>query len=188
MQPNFLCDIKNGNILSEYNHGNYIDSVDGRLCLHMDCSGFVFWYLLNSGYKRALAELKFFLKENNFIKITRFYCKDFVEIYRHKDDFHYWHFLQTPDIGTLLIVVFPDGNGHCMFVNKIIEEKHNGYVLNIIDSTRYPHRNDSRATGQTGIGVGDISISIKNGQWYYDAYNDALGIRQATIYFVNPTK
>ncbi|MDE6250676.1 MAG: hypothetical protein K2M34_03515 [Alphaproteobacteria bacterium] len=183
-----LSNIKNNNIISEYSHSNYIDMVSGVPCLHMDCSGFVFWYLLNNGYKRALAELKFFLKENNFIKITRFYCKDFAEMHQQQDKFHYWQFMNKPAKESILVIVFPDGNGHCMIVNEIIQQSATSYELNIIDSTRYPHRNDSRTIDQTGIGIGNVSIQLKNGEWYYDAGNDMLGIRQAMVYFIKPVK
>lgn len=172
--------------ISEYNHSNYIDEEDGKKFFHMDCSGFIYWLLLRSGYKRALVELRKFLKENNFIKINRFFCKDFTFIYEHKKDFEYWQFIEQPIKDSILVVVFPDGNGHCMFVDEIIENKENKIALRIMDSTRYPHKNDTRK--DTGIGLGEIEITQKNNDWFYDSNNPELPTRKAEIYFVLPKK
>ena len=169
---------------SEYNHSNYIDEVDGKKIFHMDCSGFVYWCLFQSGYKRALVELRQFLKQNNFIKTNRFFCKDFTFIYEHQKEFEYWHFIERPIKDCILVVVFPDGNGHCMFVDKVIENKGNKISLRIMDSTRYPHKNDTRKG--PGIGFGEIEITHDNNDWFYDSKNSELPIRNARIYCVLP--
>lgn len=174
------------NFISEYSHSNYIDEVEGKKYFHMDCSGFIYWALFQSGYKRALVELRNFLKQNDFIKINRFFCKDFAFIYEHKKDFKYWQFLERPTQDCILIVVFPDGNGHCMFVDKIIENKENKISLRIMDSTRYPHKNDTRTNQETGIGFGEIEITNDGNDWFYDSNNQELPIRKANIYFVLP--
>ena len=111
--------------ISEYNHSNYIDKLDNKTYFHMDCSGFMYWCLLHMGYKRALVELRSFLKQHDFIKINRFFCKDFVFIHEHKKEFKYWDFINKPESGCVLVVVFPDGNGHCMFVDKVIKNSKN---------------------------------------------------------------
>ena len=66
--------------ISEYNHSNYTEEFNGTKFFHMDCSGFVYWSLAQMGYKRALVELRHFLKQNDFIKINRFFCKDFLNL------------------------------------------------------------------------------------------------------------
>ena len=168
--------------VSEYNHSNYIDESDGKKYFHMDCSGFVYWCLAQMGYKRALVELRSFLKQNDFIKINRFFCKDFAFIHEHKQTFKYWNFINKPVSRCILVVVFPDGNGHCMFIDKIIKSDKNNTVLSVIDSTQYPHKNDTR-TG-TGIGIGEIEINNE----LYNSNNQSLPIRKADIYFVLPKK
>jgi len=174
------------NFISEYNHSNYIDEIEGKKYFHMDCSGFVYWVLLQLGHKRALVELRKFLKENNFIKINRFFCKDFIFIYEHKEEFKYWQFLNKPERDCIMVVVFSDGNGHCMFVDKIIKKDKNSIFLRIMDSTRYPHKNDTRQ--DTGIGFGEIEIIKKKNSWFYNSNNTELPIRKAEIYFVLPIK
>lgn len=172
--------------ISEYNHSNYIDKIDDQTCFHMDCSGFIYWCLLQMGYKRALAEIKFFLKQYDFIKLNRFFCKDFAFIHTHKKEFKYWDFTDKPVPGCILIVVFPDGNGHCMFVDSIIKTGKTNFWLRVIDSTQYPHKNDTRTA--TGIGIGEIEIIYKNNNWLYNSNNKSLPIRTADIYFVSPKK
>ena len=168
--------------ISEYNHSNYVDKLGNKNYFHMDCSGFIYWCLMQMGYKRALTELRSFLKQNDFIKINRFFCKDFAFIHKHKKIFKYWDFINKPVSGCILVVVFPDGNGHCMFVDKIIKNNKNDSILQIIDSTQYPHKNDTRTS--TGIGIGEIEIN--NG--LYNSNNPSLPIRKADIYFVLPKK
>ena len=152
----------------------------------MDCSGFVYWCLAQMGYKRALVELRKFLKENDFIKINRFFCKDFSLIHEHKNKFKYWQFIEKPVSGSIMIVVFPDGNGHCMFVDNIIDNDKTKLCLRVIDSTRHPHKNDTRTDNETGIGIGEIEITNKKSDRLYDSGNQDLPIRKADIYFVLP--
>ncbi len=173
---------------SEYSHDNHIDIIGGTQFLHMDCSGFIHWLLFNMGYKRALAEARNFLRHNNFIKINRLYCQDFMFIHEHSDEFRYWKFLPDAVDGCILVVVFPDGNGHCMIIDKIMGRDNNKITLRVIDSTRYPHKDDTRMVGETGIGCGEIEI-IKNGTEYiYDSKNSELAPRKARVYFILPLK
>ena len=174
--------------ISEYSHSNYIDEYDGKKYFHMDCSGFVYWCLAQMGYKRALVELRNFLKENDFIKINRFFCKDFAFIHEHKNKLTYWQFIDKPISGSIMVVVFPDGNGHCMFVDDIIDNDETKSCLRVIDSTQYPHKNDTRTDKETGVGIGEIEIITKNGNWFYDSGNQDLPIRKAEIYFVSPKR
>ena len=133
MQTNidFLNNLFLQDFVSEYNHSNYIDEIDNKRFFHMDCSGFVNWCMAQMGYKRALVELRKFLQQHDFIKINRFYCRDFAFIHEHKNEFKHWHFTDTPTHGCILVVVFPDGNGHCMFVNKIIKNNKDKIQLNL---------------------------------------------------------
>lgn len=188
MQANidFFNKLFNQDFVSEYNHSNYIDKFDNKQYFHMDCSGFVYWCLLQMGYKRALVELRTFLKQYDFIKINRFFCKDFVFIHEHKKEFKYWNFTEKPVVGCIFVVVFPDGNGHCMFVDRVIENTKNRISLRVIDSTQYSHKNDTRIC--TGIGVGEIEIIHENNKWLYNSNNESLPLRKAEIYFVLPIK
>jgi len=169
--------------LFEYSHVNYTDMVGGRRCFHMDCSGFVAWSLMQMGYVRALVELRSFLKAHDFIKINRFFCKDFAFIFRRKKQFKYWSFLPEPVSGCLLIILFPDGNGHCMFVDKVLAKG----ALRVIDCTRYPHKHDTRAD-KPGIGVGEITLECTQGRWFYNSHHPAHSKSQVDVYFVLPTK
>ena len=190
MQTNidFFNNLFKQDFVSEYNHSNYIDKFGGKNFFHMDCSGFVYWCLAQMGYKRALVELRSFLKQNDFIKINRFFCKDFAFIHKHKNKLNYWQFIDKPISGSIMVVVFPDGNGHCMFVDDIISNNKNKLCLHIIDSTRHQHKNDTRANNTTGIGMGEIEITIKNSDWFYNSSTQDLPIRKAEIYFVSPKK
>lgn len=174
--------------VSEYCHSNYIDDINGKKFFHMDCSGFVNWCMAQMGYKRALVELRKFLRQHDFIKINRFYCRDFAFIHEHQNEFKYWRFSDIPTPGNILVVVFPDGNGHCMFIDKIIKKTKTKIQLRIIDSTRYAHKNDTRPNGKTGIGIGDIEIILDNNRWLYNSQNPILPIRNAQIYFVSAHK
>ena len=180
----FFKQLFSESFISEYDHSNYIDNVGGQKFFHMDCSGFVYWCLGQMGYRRALVELRQFLRQNDFIKINRFFCKDFKFIYEHKSEFKYWNFINKPIHGCVMFVVFQDSNGHCMFIDDIIENTGNSFILRVIDSTHYSHKNDTRT--DTGIGMGDVEISYKDGIWFYNANNKSLPTRQAEIYFVIP--
>ena len=188
MQTNldFLDGLFAENFISEYNHSNYTEEFDGTKFFHMDCSGFVHWCLTQMGYKRALVELRHFLKQNDFIKINRFFCKDFAFINKHKNELKYWQFIDKPVVGSIMVVVFPDGNGHCMFVDKIIKSDNNNTFLRVIDSTQYPHKNDTRT--DTGIGIGEIEIIYEKDNSLYNSNNQSLPIRKADFYFVLPQK
>lgn len=185
---NFFENFFAQDFLSEYNHSNYIDKSEGKTYFHMDCSGFVYWCLLQMGYRRALVELRSFLKQHDFIKINRFFCKDFAFIHEHKQEFKYWKFTDKPIPCCILVVVFPDGNGYCMFVDNIIKDDGDNIFLRVIDSTRYPHKNDTRINQNTSIGIGDIEINYQNGAWFYDSENESLPTRQSDIYFIVPKK
>ncbi len=184
----FIDKILNQKIISEYNHSNYIDSIDGKNSFHMDCSGFVYWCLFQMGYRRALVELRHFLRANDFIKINRFFCQDFYFVYNNRENFKYWHFLLEPVPRCICVVVFPDGAGHCMFVDKVLNNDDENMELRVIDSTRYLHYNDTRGEHDTGIGCGNIKIVHKDGELFYDAGNTALPPRKAEVYFVMPVK
>ena len=190
MQTNldFFNNLFHQDIVSEYSHSNYIDEIDNKKFFYMDCSGFVHWCLTQMGYKRALVELRSFLKQNDFIKINRFFCKDFAFINKHKNELKYWQFIDKPVVGSIMVVVFPDGNGHCMFIKKIIAINKNTIKIQVIDSTQHAHKNDNRKKDKTGIGMGEIEIMNKNGDWFYDSGNQDLSIRKADIYFVLPKK
>ncbi len=175
--------------ISEYNHSNYIDSLNGMQFFHMDCSGFVYWALAKMGYKRALVEIRCFLRRHGFIKINRLFCKDFALLYKNADTFKYWQFLPQPQPGCIMVVLFPDKNGHCMFISKIMEQNFGNTTLRIIDCTRYPHKNDTRASTITGIGIGDINIIHDKGNRYlYNSGNCNLNARLAEVYFILPLK
>ena len=186
MQTNmdFFNNLFQQDFVSEYNHSNYIDEVDGKRFFHMDCSGFVYWCLAQMGYKRALVELRNFLRQNDFIKINRFFCKDFAFIHEHKNKLQYWQFLDKPIAGSIMVVVFTDGNGHCMFIDNIIGSNENKLHLHITDSTQHPHKNDTRPSNSTGIGSGEVEITNENNGWLYDSGNQYLPILKAEIYFV----
>jgi len=171
---------------SEYNHANYIDVIGGKKTFHFDCSGFVYWCLAKMGYKRSLVELRNFLKEHDFIKINRFFCKDFKFVHKHKNSFKYWNFIDKPAVGCIMVVVFSGESGHCMFVDKLVNMDKDRICLRIIDSTRYQHKKDTRKN--TGIGAGEIEIIHKNNDWFYNSNNKDLPIRKAEIYFVCPIK
>ena len=185
---NFIDKILDQKIISEYDHANYIDSIDGENSFHMDCSGFVYWCLFQMGYRRALVELRHFLRVNDFIKINRFFCQDFNFVYKNRSDFKYWRFLSVPVSGCICVVVFPDGAGHCMFVDKILNNNGAKLEMRVVDSTRYPHRNDTRGEHDTGIGRGEIQILYTGKDIRYDAGNAALPLRNAEVYFVMPIK
>jgi hypothetical protein len=55
-----------------------------------------------------------------------------------------------------------------------------------MDSTRYPHKNDTRTNQETSIGFGEIEITNDGNDWFYDSNNQKLPIRKANIYFVLP--
>lgn len=184
---NFFNRLFSNGFDSEYSHLNRIEEINGRQFFSVDCSGFVYWCLAKSGYRRALVELRSFLREHDFIKINRFFCKDFAFIYEQADRFKYWRFLDNPMADSILVVVYPDGNGHCMFIDKIIGVDDDNWLLHVIDSTRFPHKHDSRHN-TTGIGFGDIKIARSDNGWVYDAGNPSLPPRDANLYFILPIK
>lgn len=75
-----------------------------------------------------------------------------------------------------------------MFVDKILNHTDNKWSLRIIDSTRYPHKNDTRKVGETGIGIGEIEITKNGAEYIYDSKNSELNPRNAKVYFVLPVK
>ena len=184
----FLQSLFAGDFKSEYSHANRIEQFEGKQFFQMDCSGFAYWVLFQTGYKRALAEIRQFLKDNNFLKINRLFCKDFAFMYEHADAFKYWRFVSDPVENSILVVAFPDTTGHCMFVDKVVRKTKNGFCIRVYDSTRYPHQNDTRKDCDTGLGIGEIKISMVDGKYVYDSCNPNLPPRNADVYFVLPIK
>ena len=179
-----LSSIESGKITSVYSHSNIIDGIN----IKQDCSGFVGWALGETGKLRALAEIRSILKNNNFLKTNRFYCQDFDLLVSKQSNIQYWKFLSPPQVeqGDIFIVVFEDNNGHCGFIDSIKRISNTEFVLRIIDSTKYPHKNDSRNNGTTGIGIGDIKLSKTNSDWIYDSQNASKLPCPAKLYFVRP--
>lgn len=181
--------ILSGDILSEYNHANIITRKDNRDFMQFDCSGFVAWYIGTNGYLRALAEIRGYLRATDFLKINRFYCQDFERIYNHPENLRYWKihkniFDMHPD--DILIIVYGDGNGHMMIVDKIISRSGNDIELRIVDSTRLLHKNDTRS--QSGIGYGDIKITFDNNGILYAPQNPQRTPTYVNAYIARPIK
>jgi hypothetical protein len=155
------------NITSEYSHQN---SIAGNH-FSIDCSGFVAHYLGKLGYLHALAELRSYSRGMGFLKINRFYCNDFDDFFESCP--RYWTIVQPIKQNDIIIVIFPDNNGHCMIVDKVIENSGDVTKIRVLDSTRFPHKNDTRKPGNTGIGFGEIEISGN----LYNANNPNLPVR-----------
>ncbi|MDR3126192.1 MAG: hypothetical protein LBT92_01000 [Rickettsiales bacterium] len=142
-------------------------------------------HLARAGRLRALAEVRGWLREAGFIKINRFYCQDCGRLLARRGGLRYIKVSPAPAAGDVLVVVFGDGNGHCMVVEDILSRTPEEISLRIADSTRFPHRNDTRAEGQTGIGSGEIRLLGAGGKYdVYDAQNPGLPPRKAEIYFL----
>lgn len=181
--------ILSGDILSEYNHANVITRKNNRDFLQFDCSGFIAWYIGINGYLRALAEIRNHLKNTDFLKINRFYCKDFERFYTQPESLHYWKIHKDIlDINSddILIIVYDDGNGHMMIVDKIISRCNNSIELRIADSTRLLHKNDTR--NQSGIGYGDIKLTIDDNGVQYDPQNPQRTPTYVNAYIARPIK
>ena len=186
-----INNIINGKILSEYNHANIITRYDGHDFFKFDCSGFVAWYIGTNGYLRALAEIKNYLKQTNLLKINRFYCQDFKHFYKNSTSFNYWKIHKNiMDINhdDVVVIIYDDGNGHMMIVDKIISKTDNSLELKIIDSTRLLHKNDTRKSGTSGIGYGEIKLTIDDKGVIYDAQNPTRTPVYIDAYVARPVK
>ncbi len=183
--------INSGEILSEYGHDNRITRLNNRDFMRFDCSGFVAWYIGQNGYLRALAQVRNYLRGTEFLKINRFYCQDFEQIYKNSHLFKHWRihkniFEIAPN--DILIIVYDDGNGHMMIVDKVVATTSDGVDLRIVDSTRLLHGNDTRTTGQTGIGCGDISLAQTADGVLYDPHNPTRTPTAVGAYIATPIK
>lgn len=181
----------NGELLSEYNHANVITRKNNRDFLQFDCSGFVAWYIGTNGYLRALAEIKNYLRKTDLLKINRFYCQDFKHFYKNSESFKHWKIhkniinIAPKDI---LVIVYDDGNGHMMIVDKIIYKSDNLLDLRIVDSTRLLHKNDTRSPDKNGIGYGEIRLSIENNGVLYNTQNPTRKTTLVDAYIAQPIK
>ncbi len=176
-----------GQFATQYSHLNKI--IDGQYLF--DCSGFVEKCLAENGFKRALVEIRSVLKKHSYIKQNRFYCQDFYKLIVQEP--RYWKFLavNNPQLapGDILIVIFPNSNGHCMFIDNVLEMTKSKIALRVVDSTQFPHKNDTRCNGQTGIGAGEVLIEYdSNNQAYYNSLHPGKDKRPVKIYFVRPIK
>ena len=45
-----------------------------------------------------------------------------------------------------------------MFIDNVLEMTKSKIALRVVDSTQFPHKNDTRCNGQTGIGAGEVLI------------------------------
>lgn len=123
---------------------------------------------------KALQEIKSFIsKTKNISKkdIKRIYCKEYMLFFRHSEVLgpKYWKVINNPkELSNGDLIVFTSQNikeNHCMLVNKMIDKQDNKIIINVVDSSQFPHRNDTRENSQKGIGQGEISIyySKENG-------------------------
>lgn len=181
--------IGSGDILSEYNHANIITRDNNRDFMRFDCSGFVAWYIGTNGYLRALAEVKNYLRHTDLLKINRFYCRDFAAFY--SSDLRYWKIHRdvlsaVPE--DILVIVYNDGNGHMMIVDKVLNRTDNSIDLRIVDSTRLLHKNDTRAPNGSGIGYGEVRLSCDSNGVYYDPNNPTRVPVLVDAYIARPIK
>lgn len=180
-----------GEILTEYSHDNVVEHVGNREFLRFDCSGFVAWYIGTNGYLRALAEIKSALRNSEFLKINRFYCQDFDRFYNDKNSLKYWDIhkdISKINPGDILVIVYDDGNGHMMIVDKVLARSESTLDLRIVDSTRLHHKNDTRSGEQTGIGYGDIQISKSNGDAIYNTQTPSRTPTKVDMYIARAVK
>ena len=183
--------IKCGEIYSQYSHSNKIDRLNGHDFLQFDCSGFVAWYIGTNGYLRALVEVRNQLQDTDFIKINRFYCQDFERFYQDSGNLKYWDIhkdISKINPGDILVIVYNDGNGHMMIVDKVLARSESTLDLRIVDSTRLHHKNDTRSGEQTGIGYGDIQISKSNGDAIYNTQNPSRTPTKVDMYIARAVK
>ena len=183
--------VMNGELLSEYNHANIITRQNNRDFFQFDCSGFVAWYIGTNGYLRALAEIKNYLRNTDLLKINRFYCQDFERFYKSSESFTHWKIHKNvmeiiPN--DILVIVYNDGNGHMMIVDKIINKSDNSLDLRIVDSTRLLHKNDTRSPDKSGIGYGEIRLIVDTNGVLYDTQNPTRKPTYVDVYIARPTK
>lgn len=183
--------ILTGDIFSEYSHANVVTQKNNRDFLQFDCSGFVAWYIGKNGYLRALAEIKKYLQQSNFLKINRFYCQDFKRFYKESKKFNYWNIHKNiMDIAPndILVIVYDDNNGHTMIVDKILNKTDNFIELRIVDSTRLLHKNDTRFPDKSGIGYGEAKLTLDSDGVLYDPQNQSRTPTNVDVYVARPIK
>lgn len=78
-------------------------------------------------------------------------------------ELNYWQIISSPGElthGDLIVYISPNAReNHCMLVDHTINVKDDAVVLQVVDSTQFPHKNDTRTKEQKGIGKGEITIS-----------------------------
>lgn len=175
---NFLKDliknIQEGKILTEYSHDNKITCVANHVCMNFDCSGFVYYYYTKIGLSEALNEIIRFITDTKKIprgEIKKIYAAEFHLFAEHivRNYSKHWTRVQNPEQlahGDLIIYTTTGTRqNHCMLVNRVINVQNRSATLQIVDSTQYPHKNDTRSASQNGLGMGEITLYKSNTQW-----------------------
>lgn len=171
---NLINDIKENKIKTTYSHDNCIEIINGKTCLKFDCSGFAYYYFQKQHKLKALQEVRNFVARYKNIsekEIKRIYSKEYMLFFKtiEPKELNYWQIISSPGElthGDLIVYISPNAReNHCMLVDHTINVKDDAVVLQVVDSTQFPHKNDTRTKGQKGIGKGEITIFKTNGKW-----------------------
>lgn len=113
---------------------------------------------------KALQEIKNHVAVTKNISpkdIKRIYCQEYMLFFKHSEP-QYWQIINDPkELCHGDLIVFTSDNikeNHCMLVNKVLDIQTEKIVIQVVDSSQFPHLNDTRHNGKKGIGQGEISI------------------------------
>jgi hypothetical protein len=105
--------------------------------------------------------------------------QDFDRFYNDKSSLKYWDIhkdISKINPGDILVIVYDDGNGHMMIVDKVLARSESTLDLRIVDSTRLHHKNDTRKTAKNSAChkikvLGHIQFIVKRAKCKFEQHD-----------------
>lgn len=190
-----VSDLDNDIISAKYSNDNIETIENGKLYLNFNCSGFINYYLKNIDREDAIKEIETFIRKNLNVE-------DFDLLPMMTNDYHlffktlkrasskYWEKLESPsqlNIGDIIVYINDTQDDkqrkHMMIVKDIINNAYDEIEISVLDSTQYPHSEDSR-NNKNGAGYGKITLyKGDDNYWNTIKYRENKIINRNVIYF-----
>jgi hypothetical protein len=144
---NVLADLESGRAKSFYDHRNVIGCNRAGLVYRLDCSGFIWWLLLESGLGGAYAEIEAFARRKAGQVFRRVYAMDFANFFRdlaeNRESSSWWENvpgLEAARAGDVLIFTHPfrppapGWPSHIGIIEKIDLSVSGGWKVSLVHS------------------------------------------------------
>lgn len=149
---------------SSYQHKTQVDETNG--VFKYDCSGFL-TYSLKQMAIPALSEFKI-----GGVKVERPLARDFYNFFQSKNLSKHWSSVKKVSElvpGDIVVWIHKEAQstntGHVVVVAEkpyVNSKNKNEFLVKVIDSARSGHSQDTRKSGESGLGSGTMALAVND--------------------------